>query len=163
MKKLLVLSMFFFLAGLNAATEEVFKEPSRPLQVEVGANLGTPGLLNVSIGIWGPSFLPLILRLTGGYAAISAGYGGEVGFIFDNEGSFRQFLAVGTETGGVFSPSSAEERTYGGMGLKYGFNWRGLSLDVGLLYGDYDRRTPGMISHYEGILPSINLGFSFIL
>lgn len=170
MKKLILSAVVFGVITAHADTLEVFERPSRPLQVELGVNIGTPALLNFSLGLWGPDSFPILARVSGGYLAYTAGFGGELGYIFDNEGSFRQYLALGAETGAGISPTNLDLGEYAGIGPHYGFNWGGFTVDFGILYGtgtygNLVRATlDGVaIQRQTGIIPVLNLGFSFLL
>jgi hypothetical protein len=138
-------------------------EVPRPAQFELGLSAGTPALVNLNLGFWGTESVPLLARVYGGYWGYGLGYGGELGWLFDNAGAFRQYLAAGAEAGGGISPFTLDTGTISSVGLHYGFNWKGFFLDVGLGYGE-TQRSEILIFNYRvsrGLMPSIQIGYAF--
>ena len=121
---LLALSLAFFLAfsaPAKAADEEF------GLLKEVGLTFGTPGFVNLNLGVWGTPSLPIPARVSGGYyGSFWKGIQGDLGWAFDQAGSFRQYIALSWTT--MRQDNSTSFFNYTGMGAAYGLNWGGFSF-----------------------------------
>lgn len=152
-----VVLFLFFLPAVAVLADEPIAYPS---QFELGVSVGTPGVANIQFGYWGNT-VPIVARGYGGFIGIAGGAGGEIGWLFDNEGPFRQYVAAGFEAGSGFDPFSGFSGSWVGAGPHYGFNWNGFSLDAGVSIGTGSRAWLmfGM-PDYTGPLPVLNVGYS---
>lgn len=110
------------LPELKSTTNNYFKE--------VGMTVGTPGGLNVNVGIWGP----MVLRASGMYLGTKM-TGGEVqmGWALRREGHFKHYVGVQALTSAFDGGNYRWEWT--GLGPVYGMHWRGLTASLGASIG----------------------------
>lgn len=133
-------------------------------QIELGLSAGSPAGGNAAIGYWGSPSLPIVARAFGSHWGYGYGAGAELGWLFDSQGSLRQYVAAGGEFGAFFWPFSLHTGEGAGGGLHYGLNWKGLSVDVGINVGSI--RWGWFLwelDNYVGILPSAQIGYSWFI
>lgn len=162
--KPIVYLVLFLVAPLvyGIESKEIHHQPAITDQLEMGISAGSPAWGNANLGYWGTPSLPLLVRIYGLHWGYGYGAGGEIGWLFDAEGAFRQYVAVGGEFGSYFWPFSLHTGEGGGGGIHYGFNWNGWSLDVGLNIGTV--RWGWLFwetGSQVGLLPSLQVGYSW--
>jgi hypothetical protein len=111
---------------------------------EIGVTLGTPTFLNLNFGYWAPQSFPMVVRVSGMYYGDTRGIQLDVGYAFHREANFRQYFALSavsfqTLTNFYYffssNPTASYKENFTGVGPTYGLNWHGLSLSVGLAFG----------------------------
>jgi hypothetical protein len=111
---------------------------------EIGLTLGPPTIVNINLGYWGPKELPMLVRVSGMYYGNTRGIQLDVGYVFDRERNFRQYVALSAVSWQAVSNyysfwtntnSNSYKDIFYGVGPSYGFNWYGLSLQIGLALG----------------------------
>lgn len=106
------------------------------VNMDVGVSVGTPGGLNLGVTKWGIGEIPLLVRGSGSYINSNFwGFQPEVGFAFDTEGLFRQYVSVAYTRTNLYLPSRGTGLTWEGIGPVYGINWGGFSAQLGLSFG----------------------------
>lgn len=138
-------------------------EVSTPSKFEFGLSAGLPTIGNVHLGLWSPESLPVLVRLSGMYYGKGL-YGSElsVGWIFDREGDFKQYLTAttGMTVKGPWDDSHENRTTYWYIGPKYGFRYSVLFLDAGPCYL-YQYRHDSLNEDKDGLFFMGQAGFSF--
>lgn len=123
----------------TTAPENTSKESHYLL--EFGFTLGMPAVpININLGYWGSKRLPLLVRLSGmSYGTKSHGIQADIGWPFDREGNFRQFVAASFVASHWQTGDSSRSTIYDqtGVGPSYGLNWYGFSLLAGLTVGEW--------------------------
>lgn len=110
---------------------------------EVGATLGTPSILNLNLGYWGPQDFPIVTRVSGMDYGPTRGIQVDVGYAFHRDAELRQYVAltaismtVGSSYFNWYSSNpTSSQYTFTGGGVLYGMNWYGLSFQLGLAMG----------------------------
>ena len=157
----LLLSLFALTHSVALRADETPKAPDADkYYLELGGTVGTPAALNLNIGLWTPSPLNLVFRVSGmllpsfGWGRATGGLQGDLGFAFDREGSFKQFVAL-TASYRRWAGYSEEGLT---VGPTYNANWNGCFFQVG-----YGKVVSGLDQNRHGSFPLFQLGFVFLL
>ena len=152
MKKYLTIAAMGIAAVM--VTKPAFAESSG--LKELGVTLGTPAGLNINVGWWGDESFPLLARLSGMYyGSLSKGVQGEVGWAFDTDGAFKQFVAAA----GLTASIGNNPVTWTGAGPVYGINWHGLSAELGITFGSGTDSNGAKLSGAQAIA---QVGYSFL-
>jgi hypothetical protein len=111
---------------------------------ELGLTLGPPTIVNLNLGYWGPRSLPLLFRVSGMYYGDTRGIQADVGYIFQRDAHLKQYLAVtfvSWQTSVSWSSywngntGNSSRDMFTGIGPSYGLNWNGLSVQLGVAFG----------------------------
>ena len=158
--------------------EEVSQEASsEPL--ELGISVGGPVILNATVGYWARS-APLLARLSGIYLGETRGVELDLGYRFSFWGNDRNYVALSLASWQVSSAftswyyiySQTQEDAFNGIGPSVGFNFNGLSVQVGVLFGQlksnlsYDAGPSGTGAYGNNsfsVQPGFQIGYSFFL
>ena len=135
---------------------------------EVGASFGTPGGVHLQLGYGFES--PILVRARAGafvwgshklHNYFTAGAGGELGWEFDRQGDFHQFVGLGVE-GGMGDIAFIDYNAMG-AGPRYGMRWNNWNLTAGFNvgYGHVNEFMGMRIESWDfGMLPSMQVGYS---
>jgi hypothetical protein len=111
---------------------------------EFGLTVGTPSIVNLNVGYWGPNTLPMLFRVSGMYYGQTRGGQIDIGYVFQREAKFRQYVAISavawqmsTDVYSFWSNNVAAsyKDVFYGIGPAYGLNWFGLSFQIGVAFG----------------------------
>lgn len=132
--------------------------------VELGTALGTPGLFNLTVGTWGVSSAPVVLRASGMYFGSSVyGIQGDVGWMFHRAGRLRQFVGASVTSMRIVT-SGLDLLKWTGVGPSYGINYYGVSFQIGCSFGSggvVERGGYAATAHMTSPQLTGQLGFSF--
>ena len=110
---------------------------------EIGFSLGQPSILNFNLGYWGSREFPLLLRFSGMYYGTTRGAQVDVGYVISRNGWFKQYFALSAISyqqnwnySSVWTDITSSNDIFYGVGPTYGVNWRGLSLQIGVAFGN---------------------------
>ena len=158
------LALFCLLVSAPVYAEDVAPAEATGLLKEIGVTVGTPGAVNLNVGLWGTSGVPLLVRVSGMHLGSLYGVQGDFGWAFDREGSFKQYVALSVIKFRIDTPKRFFD--FSGIGAVYGFNLSGFSVQAGY-YGPSSSNNPN-INLENGIVSNqrshgaFQLGYTFV-
>ncbi len=132
---------------------------------EFGFSVGTPSLVNLTVGYWEPGDYPFVFRVMGMYWLNKVrGFETHAGWLFDSTGYVRQYLGVGyswSDLAILVHKDNSLKTT--GIGPFYGVDWAGLSFSLGVVFGPSDTFKVGNATngYISSPFPRFSIGYSF--
>ena len=152
--------LLFIFASLSAQAAETVSSAYK----EIGATLGTPALGNIVLGYWSDDQFPWLVRASGMDYGSTRGIQGDLGWAFDRDGKFKQFLVVSIGSERIDESNNNNEILSGtGIGPTYGFNLYGFSLQLGVLFGSFQvyHEDTG-ITTSAPVAGTLQIGYSYL-
>ena len=150
----------------SSITRSVAAPTTSSHEFELGLGVGFPGGTGAQLGYWGP----VVVRGSLASIGIASSADLEVGWQFDRDGDFRQYVGVGAwgVHGVLFWGFGVSEMLWFGGGPRYGIRYRGFTASVGVDVGSMQETGVDLLfltGQYEdsslGAVPFAKLGYSW--